>query len=80
MALTVQLCDAGQPSPELKVVGLDLVGILAEFCPDMLSPHQAGLLQVGSTLRAGWPGCCCFRGIPAGGMVLLFGLGWDARG
>ncbi|CAM9944188.1 unnamed protein product, partial [Hapterophycus canaliculatus] len=46
MALTVQLCDATQPSPEMKVVGLDLVGILAEFCPDMLAPHQAGLLEM----------------------------------
>ncbi|CAN0411049.1 unnamed protein product [Pylaiella littoralis] len=46
MALTVALCDAAQPSPEMKVVGLDLVNILSEFCPDMVSPHQAGLLQM----------------------------------
>ena len=46
MTLTVALCDAKQQSPEMKVVGLDLVNILAEFCPGMLSPHQAGLLQV----------------------------------
>eukprot|EP00752_Nemacystus_decipiens_P012203 g10819.t1 len=46
MALTVALCDAKQRSPEMKVVGLDLVNILAEFCPAMMSPHQAGLLQM----------------------------------
>ncbi len=46
MALTVALCDAKQPSPDLKVVGLDFVNILAEFSPGMLAPHQTGLLQV----------------------------------
>ncbi|CBJ30196.1 conserved unknown protein [Ectocarpus siliculosus] len=46
MALTVALCDAAQQSPEMKVVGLDLVNILAEFCPGMMSPHQDGLLQM----------------------------------
>eukprot|EP00903_Cladosiphon_okamuranus_P012365 g11590.t1 len=46
MTLTVALCDATQQSPEMKVVGLDLVNILAEFCPGMMAPHRAGLLQM----------------------------------
>lgn len=46
MALTIALCSPTQQSPELKVVGLDLVNILAEFCPESLSVHEAGLIQV----------------------------------
>ncbi|CAM9771934.1 unnamed protein product, partial [Ectocarpus sp. 12 AP-2014] len=49
MALTVALCDAAQQSPEMKIVGLDLVNILAEFCPGMMAPHQDGLLQMFGT-------------------------------
>ncbi|CAN0049174.1 unnamed protein product [Ectocarpus fasciculatus] len=45
VTVTVALCDATEKSPEMKVVGLDLVNILAEFCPDMMAPHRAGLLQ-----------------------------------
>lgn len=46
MSLTVALCSSTQPIAALKVVGLDLVNILAEFCRQMLSPHDVGLLQV----------------------------------
>lgn len=45
MALTVALCSPAQASPELRVVGLDLVNILSEFCHEMLAPHESGLLQ-----------------------------------
>ncbi|CAM9438788.1 unnamed protein product [Ectocarpus sp. 12 AP-2014] len=43
--VTVALCDATEQSPEMKVVGLDLVNTLAELCPDMMAPHRADLLQ-----------------------------------
>ena len=56
MALTVALCSATQPSRELKVVGLDLVNIIAEFCSETLSPHQTGLLQVSRRTTRRWRG------------------------
>lgn len=56
------LCSPTQPSPAMKVVGLDLVNILSEFCIEILAPHESGLLQVknvggggqGGRGRGGW--------------------------